>query len=384
MNSVALKMLVGDRAKYLGIIMGITFASLLITQQLAIFVGLMSRTYGAVTDLALPDIWVMDPKVQFIDDIKPLQDTELYRVRGVAGVEWAVPLYKGLLKARLESGEFQTCNVLGLDDATLIGGPPEMVQGTLADLRRADGVIVDEIGAATKLAKVAEDGKTRIPLKIGDTLELNDHRAIVVGLCKVSRTFQSQPVVYTTYNRATTFAPKERKLLSFVLVKAKPGVDQKDLCRRIEQATGLMAQTSRELKEMTVRYFMKYTGIPINFGIAVVLGFIVGTAIAGQTFYNFTLDNLRHFGALKAMGAGNGTLLRMILLQALVVGLLGYGLGVGLAAVIGWSSRNTELSFLLPWQLLVITGVAVTLICVFASLLSIRKVMKLEPAIVFK
>src|SRR6185503_1337962 len=113
--------------------------------------------------------------------------------------------------------------------------------------------------------------KTRIPLKIGDTLELNDHRAIVVGLCKVSRTFQSQPVVYTTYNRATTFAPKERKLLSFVLVKAKPGVDQKDLCRRIEHATGLMAQTSHELKEMTVRYFMKYTGIPINFGIAVVL-----------------------------------------------------------------------------------------------------------------
>src|SRR5215211_1117073 len=112
MNRIALKMLVGDRAKYLGIIMGLTFASLLITQQLAIFVGLMTRTYGAITDLALPDVWVMDPKVQFIDDVKPLQDTELYRVRGIAGVEWAVALYKGLLKARLESGEFQTCNVL--------------------------------------------------------------------------------------------------------------------------------------------------------------------------------------------------------------------------------------------------------------------------------
>jgi putative ABC transport system permease protein len=135
---------------------------------------------------------------------------------------------------------------------------------------------------------------------------------------------------------------------------------------------------------MTVRYFMKYTGIPINFGIAVVLGFIVGTAIAGQTFYNFTLDNLRHFGALKAMGAGNGTLLKMILLQSLIVGVVGYGIGVGLAALIGFSSRNTELSFLLPWQLLAITAVAVLLICAFASLLSIRKVMKLEPAIVFK
>src|SRR5687767_3894647 len=120
MNRIAPKMLVGDRAKYLGIIMGLTFASLLITQQLAIFIGLMSRTYGAVTDLALPDIWVMDPKVQFIDDIKPLQDTQLYRVRGVDGVEWAVPLYKGLIKARLPNGSFQTCNVFGLDRKSVV------------------------------------------------------------------------------------------------------------------------------------------------------------------------------------------------------------------------------------------------------------------------
>jgi len=383
MNFIAIKMLVGDRAKYLGIIMGITFASLLITQQLSIFVGLMSRTYGAISDLALPDIWVMDKKVQFVDDIKPLQDTQLLRVRGIEGVDWAVPLYKGLLKARLDSGEFQTCNVLGLDDASLIGGPPAMVQGTLADLRRADSVIVDEIGAKEKLAKTNPDG-SKTPLKVGDTLELNDHRATVVGLCTVSRTFQSQPVVYTTYSRATTFAPKERKLLSFVLVKAKAGVNTQELCDRIKRTTGLLALTKPQFEDMSVSYFMKYTGIPINFGIAVALGFFVGTAIAGQTFYNFTLDNLRHFGALKAMGAGNGLLLRMILLQGLLVGVIGYGLGVGAASFIGFMSRNSELAFKLPWQLLVVTGVAVTLICIFASLISIRKVMKLEPAIVFK
>src|SRR5688572_5050532 len=274
MNLVALKMLVGDRAKYLGIIMGLTFASLLITQQLAIFTGLMARTYGAVTDLSLPDVWVMDPKVQFIDDIKPMQDRELNRVRGVRGVEWAVPLYKGLIKARLDNGNFQTCNVLGLDDATLIGGPPIMVEGKLADLRRADSVIVDVIGAEDKLARVMPDG-SKIPLKVGDTLELNDHRAIVVGLCRNTRTFQSQPVVYTTYGRATTFAPRERKLLSFVLVKAKPGQDQQALCDRIAQQTGLAAMTRHQLERMTVDYFMKNTGIPINFGIAVALGFIV-------------------------------------------------------------------------------------------------------------
>ncbi|MFN8601986.1 MAG: ABC transporter permease [Candidatus Binatia bacterium] len=385
MNRIAIKMLVGDRAKYLGIVMGITFASLLITQQSAIFVGLMTRTYSAITDLRLPDVWVMDPKVQFIDDIKPMQSTKLLNVRGVEGVEWAMPLYKGLLKARLDNGNFQTVNVIGLDDATLIGGPPTMVEGRLADLRRNEGVIVDAVGAADKLAKPPrEPGGPRVPLAVGDTLEINDRRATVVGISSNSRTFQSQPIVYTTYSRALGYAPPERRLLSFVLVKAKPGQDLKELTERITRVTGLAAYTREDFEKLTVNYFMKYTGIPINFGIAVVLGFIVGTAIAGQTFYNFTLDNLRQFGALKAMGAQNGTLLKMILLQAVTVGLIGYGLGVGLASLIGYVSRGSELAFRMPWQLLAVSGTAVAIITVFTALLSIWKVVRLEPAIVFK
>jgi len=384
MNFVAIKMLIGDRAKYFGIIMGLTFASLLITQQLAIFCGLMARSYGAITDMALPDIWVMDTKVQFIDDVKPLQDTQLYRVRGVGGVEWATPLYKGMIKARLNNGNFQTCNVWGLDDASLVGGPPIMVHGQLADLRRSEGVIVDEVGAGDKLAHISPDGKTKIPLKVGDVMELNDHRAVVVGICRNTRTWQSQPVVYTTYSRATTFAPQERKLLSFILVKAGGGQDPQKLCEKITRETGLAAYTRDGFVNKTYTYFMKYTGIPINFGISVTLGFIVGTAIAGQTFYNFTLENIKHFGALKAMGAGNFLLLRMILLQAFVTGIVGYGLGVGLATVFGALTKNSELAFKLPGWLLGFSAIAVLLICIGSALLSIHKVMRLEPAIVFK
>ncbi|MDP9172782.1 MAG: ABC transporter permease [Planctomycetota bacterium] len=397
MNYVAIKMLVGDRAKYFGIIMGLTFASLLITQQAAIFCGLMTRTYGAITDLGGPDIWVMDKKVQFIDDIKPLQDTQLYRVRGISGVEWAVPLYKGLIKARLDNGNFQTCNVLGLDDATLIGGPPKMVpdstgaMGHLEDLRRSESVIVDRIGAEGKLAKIPLDekgnpvpGMVPIPLKIGDTLELNDHRAVVVGICENSRTFQSQPVVYTTYSRATTFAPQERKLLSFILVKAVAGVDPKQLCQRITSATGLGAFTRKDFIWKTVNYFMINTGIPINFGISVALGFFVGTVIAGQTFYNFTLDNLKHFGALKAMGANNSTLFKMIVFQALMVGAIGYGLGLGLASLFGSLTSKSELAFWMPWQLLLVSAAAVTIICIISAVISLSKIITLEPAIVFK
>lgn len=385
MYLVALKMLMGDRAKYLGILMGVTFASMLITQQTSVFVGIMSRTFGMITDNSLPDIWVMDPKVQFIDDIKPLQDTQLYRVRSIDGVEWAVPYYKGMIKARLSNGNFQTCNLLGLDDSTMIGGPPRMVQGKLSDLRRADSVIVDDVGARGKLAKPSPiPGGRSIPLQVGDELELNDHRAVVVGICKVSRTFQSQPVIYTTYTRATTFAPRERKLLSFVLAKAKPGKEIEGICRRIESTTGLKAYTRTEFTILTVKYFMKNTGIPINIGIGMVMSFLIGTAIAGQTFFSFTLDNLRFFGALKAMGASNWTLLRMILLQAFSVGVIGYGIGVGAATFVGYSASNTEMAFRLLWQQLAISGGVVIMICMIAAAISIRKVMRLEPAVVFR
>lgn len=405
MNFVALKMLIGDRAKYLGIVLGVAFAAMLITQQSSIFVGLMSRTFGFISDSGYPDLWVMDPKVQFIDDTKPMQDTRLYRVRGVEGVQWAVPIYKGILRARLEDGTFQNCNVIGLDDASLTGGPPEMVQGSLADLRQADGVIVDEVGARGRLAHPVRDAEGRpvldengkpksIPLQVGDLLELNDKRAIVVGICKVQRTFQSQPVIYTTYSRATRFAPRERRLMSFIVVGAAdaPPRDQPEarkayldkLAARIQNETGLLALPQWDFSWKTVLYFMKYTGIPINFGIAVVLGFLVGTAIAGQTFYQFAHDNVKQFGALKAMGTSNLRLFGMIILQASIVGIVGYGLGVGVASMFGLISKNTELAFRLMPQTLLVTAGAICLICILASSLALIKVIRVEPAIVFK
>ena len=125
MSWIALKMLTGNRGKYLGIILGIAFASLLIAQQASIFCGLMLQTSGQIRDIQGADIWVMDPNVQFSDDVKPLSENDLYRVRGVTGVSWAVRLYKGLTRSRLEDGNFQQTILLGLDDATLVGAPPK-------------------------------------------------------------------------------------------------------------------------------------------------------------------------------------------------------------------------------------------------------------------
>jgi putative ABC transport system permease protein len=385
MYLIALKMLVGNKGKFFAMLFGVALTSLIITQQSSIFVGLMSRTVGFLFDTPLPDLWVMDPKVQFVDDIKPLQDTKLLQIRGVRGVEWAVPLYKGSIRARLPNGTFQTCNVIGLDDSTLVGGPPVMAVGTVADLRLADSVIVDEAAANGKLARPgATPTSPKVPLRIGDILELNDNRAVVVGIARTTRTFQSQPVVYTTYSRAMRFAPRERKLLSFILAKAQPGTDLKEVAARINQQTGLVAYTRSQFKSVTIRYFMKNTGIPINFGIAVGLGFLVGVAIVGQTFYSFITDNMRYLGILKAMGASNGLLFVMIILQTMLVGALGSSIGMGIASLTSIISKNSELAFYMPWQIPVVTVLATTLITVLTTIFSLWKVLRLEPGIVFR
>jgi putative ABC transport system permease protein len=144
--------------------------------------------------------------------------------------------------------------------------------------------------------------------------------------------------------------------------------------------------TKQQFIRKTIRYYLAKTGIPVNFAITVLLGFIVGTAIAGQTFYLFTVENIRQFGALKAMGTSNWTILLMVLSQAMQVGIVGYGVGVGLAAMFGYAVARgqSRLSFFMPWQVLAITGVAVFVIVLLASLLSIRKVLVVDPAIVFR
>jgi putative ABC transport system permease protein len=406
MSWIALKMLTGDRAKFFGIVLGLTFAALLIAQQGSIFCGLMRRTAGQVRDITGADLWVMDANVRFVDDVKPMIENNLYRVRGVDGVRWAVPLYKGIARAKLSSTGvdgaphqvIEQVVLLGLDDTSLVGAPrPErMLAGALAALRQPDGVVVD----FTRLRKLYpgeawdEEPSGSAPDRgalgrfygrfLGRELEMNDHRAVIVGVCEATRTFQSNAVVYTTYSRAKQYVPRERKVLSYVLAKTEPGRSPEEVARRIGEQTGLQAKTGDEFSWMTMMYYFRYTGIPVNFGITTLLGFLVGTAIAGQTFYNFTIENIKQFGALKAMGATNLRIVGMIMLQALVVGLLGYGLGIGLAAAFGLWTAGTELAFFTHWTILPITAAAIVLICLLSSVLSVRRVIVLEPAVVFR
>ena len=172
----------------------------------------MTRTFSSVSDVSAAKIWVMDAGVRYPDDIKPMKDGDLSRVRGVEGVDWAVPFFKSTGRVRLGNGTFETVFVLGLDSATLLGGPSRILEGKLTDLWEPDAVMVDEAGA-----------KRLGGVKVGDWMELNDRRARVVGICRIERTFVSFPVLYTTYTRAISYVPGDRRAMSFVLAAPKAG-----------------------------------------------------------------------------------------------------------------------------------------------------------------
>jgi len=377
---IALKMLTGNRGKFYAIVFGIAFACMLMAQQASIFIGLMRNTTSQIRDTQGADIWVMDPSVEFIDDITPLSDNAMYRVRSVPGVAWAVQLYKGLGRAQFREGTYKQFIVLGLDDETYVGAPQKMLVGSIADLRRPDAVIMDELGF-----RYLWPGE---PLQPGKTFEMNDHRAHGEGVCKASPTFQTFPIIYTGFNQAILYAPQERRVLSFVLAKGEPNLPAKEVCESIYRQTGMMAVTNDGFTWMTISYYMRRTGIPINFGTTVLLGFIIGAAIAGQTFYLFTIGNLRQYGALKAMGATNFRIVRMVLAQGMYVGAIGFCLGMGLATTIEWVMRVRMTTIppatFMAWQIPVGTAVAVTIIVIGSALASLRRVLLLEPASVFK
>jgi putative ABC transport system permease protein len=375
---IALKMLTGDRSKYWAIIFGITFACVLITEQAAMFCGIMLRTTSQIRDIHDADIWVMNPGLRYIDDLKPIADTASLRVRGVPGVSWAVSLYKGAAQAQLANGNYQSVILLGIDDATLVGAPLNLLLGRIGDLQFADAILVDEAGF-----RYMWPGE---PLALGKTIEMNDHRAVVVGIFKASSTFSTQPIVYTRFSRATLFVPPIRRSLSFVLAKCAPGESPEVVAQRIHQQTRLQALTKNQFAWRTMSYYLERTGIPVNFGSTVLLGFVVGCAIAGQTFYLFTVENLRQFGTLKAMGMSDRRIIRMVFTQAAVVGSVGYCLGVGLATALGLVLQAIRplMSFFLPWQVLAMTGGAVLVIVLLSSLLSVRRLLVLEPGMVFQ
>jgi putative ABC transport system permease protein len=381
-------MLFGDTAKYVMLIAGLFFATFLIVQQASVFCGLMLWTTATLRNVAAP-IFVVEERVEQINETNPMRDTDVDRVRSVSSVRWAMPLYSGIQRVRLSDGSFKTVQLVGIDAASLAGAPGRMVEGRLEDLRLPNTVVIDQL-ATTRLASNPKDPSTKI--KIGDRFEINDVEARVVGICEAMRSFTGGPYVWTTYERALQYTPPSRKMLSAVIAAPVKGMSVEQAAADIERTTGLRAyvnhnfgKDTKDFNTSTVWWYIRNTGIPISFGTTVVIGFIVGVAIACQTFYSFVLDNLKHLGALKAMGMSNVRLSMMLLFQAFTIGIIGFGLG--LLATSGFAMgalKNGQPPFFMPWQIPVFAFVAVQLICMLAALLGIIRLSLYEPAMVFR
>ncbi len=369
-------MLFRDRGKYLSLVVGLSFATLLIAQQGSIFLGLIKRSTGPLQNIFQADLWVADRNTSYVFDLRPLAQRDLERVRAVPGVAWATPLISTRGNADMPDGTYKSVQVLGIDRSTLIGRPPVVTAGSLDDLRHEGAVFVEESGRR-KLGNP----------KIGDTLKLNDKRAVVVGYCRAKLGFESNVILYTTYDNALRFVPQGRETVPVILVGVKEGLTPEGVGAEIVRRNpDLGAWTHDVLSKRSIFYILNNTGIGINFGITVLLGFIVGLAVVGAIFYQFTLENLRHFAVFKAMGASNRRLAGMVLLQALAAGVIGFGVGVGGAGLFSLLGRKpgAELAPFFPPWLLGASAVAMLVCISLGSLLSLRRVMRLDPAVVFK
>ncbi|MBI5042033.1 MAG: ABC transporter permease [Gammaproteobacteria bacterium] len=391
---IALKMLMADRAKYTGLLLGIAFTAFLVTFAAAYFSGFMTRGFALIAENGAADVWVMDAAVESVEQTINMPDSALDRIRGVEGVRYAVPLALGTVDARFPNGRFQTFQVIGVDDATLAGAPVLKDGGVPTVLRAPDAAIIDDGGTSGKLLTPVlktdqwpHDGahlEAAIrELAVGDELLANDQRIKVVGRSETLPRFPPRPLIYTTFANAARILPQERHLLTFVLATAEPGLSPNDLAQRIHARTGLRARASEDFKTDTVRWYLVNSEDVGDMAAMLILAMSVGFGVTGVLLYIFTYENLKQYAVLNAMGATPRVLLSMIFAQTGICALTGTGLGLGACVLVGEITAKAGYPFRMMWFTPLLGTVGVLIVSLTAAAISARPVLKLQPAVVF-
>ena len=371
---LAYKLLVNDKAKFSALLVGISFAVFLMTQMMSMFAGVLHRASSTVINIGA-SVWVMDRSVQTVANTTGMPDYVLDAVRSMQGVRYAVPLYSGGAVVKLPDGTYQSVTVIGLDDTSLFGRPA-LLQGRIEDIYGENAFLVVNDPEFSKLHNPG----------IGSEFELNDHRGVIVGIAKAT-TFSlfGVPTLYTTYYRALQYVPNPRFTISYILVEPKSPADIPAIQEQVDKL-GYVALTKDQFMDKISDFYKYQTGIGTNILLMTVISFIVGLSISGQTFYTFILENLDKFGALKAIGTNNRELVSVILFQATFTALTGYGLGIGLCAVLIWLARVRlpDYASRITFANLEIAFVMVMIIAAVSSYFGIRRVLRIEPFDIFR
>jgi putative ABC transport system permease protein len=373
MPPLARRNLVHDKVRLAVTLTGIVFAVVLIVVELGLFVG-FTVTTSSIIDHSNVDLWIVSKGTPYIEQGAPFSERKLYQVLATPGVAAAEKYSVKFTQWQTPSGAKESTQVVGFNPYTGIGGPWNLVEGNVEDLKTPDAVILDEL-YKKKL------GVT----KVGEIFELNGRRAKVVGFTRGIRAFTTTPYVFTSFKNAQAFNNLEEDQTIFILVKAAPGVSipllQNELQSRL---TDVDVLTTAKFSSMTRIYWMFTTGAGVAVLIAALLGLVVGVVVVAQTIYATTMDHIREYGTLKAMGAPNSFIYRVIITQAGISAVVGYFLAMFVSIFVVRASQSGGAAILLPWKMAVGIFFLTLAMCVSAAVVSINKVTSLDPAMVFR
>ena len=381
MPPLARRNLFHDKIRLAVTLTGITFAVLLVVVELGLFLG-FSTTTSSLIDRSGADLWIASRNVSYIEQGSPFSERKLYQVRATPGVASAEKYIARFASWKRHEGGHESVQVVGFnagggragESEEVMGGPWNITSGTVADLNAPDAVLVDDL-YWKKL------GITHV----GEVFELNGYRARVVGTTHGIRSFTTVPYVFTSFKNAQNFTLLREDQTVFILVRAAPGADMKELQRDLEsRVRGVDVLTTSQFSNMTRSYWMFTTGAGVAVLLAALLGLVVGIVVVTQTIYATTMDHLREYGTLKAIGAPNSYVYRVILQQAAMSAVMGYGLGISVSLFIVHGSEQGGVAILLPWPMAALIFALTLLMCGIAAAVSINKVIHLDPAMVFR
>ena len=373
MSTLAIRNLFHDKIRLAVTLTGVVFALILIVIQFGLFLGFLETSANIVEHSGV-DLWITAPGLPHVNGGSPIPERRRYKAMEVDGVKDVRPYILVFGNWKLPTGAQEAVQVVGFDVDSRLGGPWEVVEGNLDDLKGDDTVIIDR-HYRKKLGGVG----------IGDTVEINGRRARIVGYTDGVRSFTTAPYVYTSFKNALDYMPLTQDQTVFLVVRAQPGADLAELKTRLQQnVPSVDVYTNHEMLTKTRNYWVFSTGAGVTTLMGAVLGLLVGTVVVAQTIYAATVDHIREFGTLKAMGATNGYLYKVILQQALLSALLGYAIAIVVAHFVVEGSRSGDALILMPPEMVAgVFGLAIVM-CTGASILSIRKATSIDPAMVFR
>jgi putative ABC transport system permease protein len=362
-----------DKVRLAVTLTGIVFAVVLIVVELGLFVGFTVTTSNLI-DNSGADLWVTSKHVPYVEQGVPFSERKLYQVRAVPGVAKAEKLITRWVEWKRPDGRQESVQVVGFDVDENLGRPWNLVQGRVEDLKRPDAIIMDEIYKQ----KLAVDHAEQL-------FEINGKRARVVGFTQGIRAFTTSPYVFTTFKRAQEYANIPDDQTTYILVKLAPGANPEQVRHELlDRVKDVDVVTNREFSRMTQFYWMFTTGAGVAVLLAALLGLVVGFVVVAQTIYATTMDHLREFGTLKAMGAPNSYVYKVIIKQAAISAVIGYFLGMIVSVFVVHASQKGGAAILMPTPMAIGMFFLTLFMCIGAALVSINKVTRLDPAMVFK